>query len=80
MMNIILLYANIAVPSLAPLLSARIVKLTLKYGLCDISSIGFVTYAMLVRGNGADLSIDFVTSRVLVLSHLICFYMGMVLT
>lgn len=59
MMNIMFLYAYIAVPSLAPLLSTRMVKLTLEYGLCDVSSIGFVTFAMLLCGNGADLDEGF---------------------
>ncbi|KAG7349497.1 serine/threonine kinase [Nitzschia inconspicua] len=54
MMNIMFLYAYIAVPSLAPLISLRMVKLTLEYGLCDVSSIGFVTYAMLLCGIGSD--------------------------
>jgi predicted ATPase len=54
MMNIMFLYAYIAVPSLAPLISLRMVKLTVEYGLCDVSSVGFVTYAMLLCGIGND--------------------------
>jgi histidine kinase len=54
MMNIMFLYAYIAVPSLAPLISLRMVKLTLEYGLSDVSSVGFVTYAMLLCGIGSD--------------------------
>ena len=50
MMNIMFLYAYIAVPSLAPLIAVRMVKLTLEYGLCDVSSVGFVTFAMLLCG------------------------------
>jgi predicted ATPase len=50
MMNIMFLYAYIAVPTLAPMIAMRMVKLTLEYGLCDVSSVGFVTYAMLLSG------------------------------
>lgn len=50
MMNIIFLYAYIAVPSLAPMIALRMVKLTLEYGLCDVSCVGFVTFAMLLCG------------------------------
>ena len=50
MMNIMFLYAYIAVPTLAPLIAIRMVKLTLEYGLCDVSSVGFVTFAMLLSG------------------------------
>jgi predicted ATPase len=50
MMNIIFLYAYIAVPTLAPLIALRMVKLTMDYGLCDVSSVGFVTFAMLLCG------------------------------
>jgi histidine kinase len=50
MMNIMFLYAYIAVPTLAPLIAVRMVKLTLEYGLCDVSSVGFVTFAMLLSG------------------------------
>ena len=31
------------------------VKLTLEYGLCDVSSVGFVTYGMLLCGVGNDI-------------------------
>ena len=50
MMNIMFLYAYVAVPALAPLIAVRMVKLTLEYGLCDLSSVGFVTFAMLLCG------------------------------
>ena len=50
MMNIIFLYAYIAVPMLAPMIALRMVKLTLEYGLCDVSCVGFVTFAMLLCG------------------------------
>ena len=50
MMNIIFLYAYIAVPTLAPMIALRMVKLTLEYGLCDVSCVGFVTFAMLLCG------------------------------
>eukprot|EP00934_Nitzschia_sp_Nitz4_P004331 Nitzschia sp. Nitz4//scaffold11_size288233//98799//101975//NITZ4_000759-RA/size288233-processed-gene-0.154-mRNA-1//1//CDS//3329534029//4321//frame0 len=59
MMNIIFLYAYIAVPTLAPLVATRMVKLTLEYGLCDVSSVGFVTFAMLLCGSGADMDEGF---------------------
>lgn len=55
MMNIMFLYAYIAVPSLAPLIATRMVKLSLEYGLSDVSSVGFVTYAMLLCGGGNDI-------------------------
>lgn len=50
MMNIMFLYAYIAVPTLAPMIAVRMVKLSLEYGLCDVSSVGFVTFAMLLSG------------------------------
>jgi predicted ATPase len=50
MMNIMFLYAYIAVPTLAPMIAVRMVKLTLEYGLCDVSCVGFVTFAMLLCG------------------------------
>lgn len=50
MMNIMFLYAYVAVPSLAPLIAVRMVKLTLEHGLCDISCVGFVTFGMLLCG------------------------------
>lgn len=48
MMNHLFLYAYVAAPGLAPLLSARMVKLSLEHGRCDASSIGFVTFALLL--------------------------------
>ena len=50
MMNLIFLSAYIAAPTLAPLIAVRMVNLTLEHGLCDVSSIGFVTFAMLLTG------------------------------
>eukprot|EP00339_Tiarina_fusa_P000461 CAMPEP_0117002134 /NCGR_PEP_ID=MMETSP0472-20121206/3906_1 /TAXON_ID=693140 ORGANISM="Tiarina fusus, Strain LIS" /NCGR_SAMPLE_ID=MMETSP0472 /ASSEMBLY_ACC=CAM_ASM_000603 /LENGTH=1051 /DNA_ID=CAMNT_0004702383 /DNA_START=156 /DNA_END=3311 /DNA_ORIENTATION=+ len=59
MMNIMFLYAYIAVPTLAPLIAVRMVKLTIEYGLCDVSSVGFVTFAMLLSGSGNDVDEGF---------------------
>jgi histidine kinase len=50
MMNIIFLYAYIAIPTLAPMIACRMVKLTIEYGLCDVSCVGFVTFSMLLCG------------------------------
>lgn len=59
MMNIMFLYAYVAVPSLAPMIALRMVKLTMEYGLCDVSSVGFVTYAMLLCGDAKDVEEGF---------------------
>ena len=54
MMNVIFLYAYIAAPRIASLIACRMVKLTVEYGLCDVSCVGFVTFAMLLSGSGHD--------------------------
>jgi predicted ATPase len=58
-MNVMFLYAYMALPTLAPLIATRMVKLTLECGLCDISSVGFVTYGMLLCGIGNDINEGF---------------------
>lgn len=59
MMNIVFLYAYIAIPSLASMIALRMVKLTMQNGLCDVSSVAFATYAMLLCGSGNDVEDGF---------------------
>ena len=59
MLNHLFLYAYVAAPSLAPLLATRIVQISLENGLCDISSIGFVTFAMLLCANVDEINDGF---------------------
>jgi predicted ATPase len=49
-LNLIYLYATSAKPELAPLVGFALVRLTLKHGLCPISCMGFISFAMCLCG------------------------------
>jgi predicted ATPase len=49
-LNLIFLYATSVKLELAPLIGFKLVRLTLKYGLCPVSCMGFVTLAMSLCG------------------------------
>jgi len=50
MLNLIFLYAYMVEAELFPMIGFRMVTLTLDYGLCGVSCLGFVVYAMILCG------------------------------
>jgi predicted ATPase len=49
-LNLILLYATTVRYELAPLIGVLLVRLTLEHGMCPVSCLGFVSYAMTLCG------------------------------
>lgn len=50
MLNLIFLNAYLAHTNLYPFIALRMVKLSLRYGLCEVSSFGFAMFGLLVSG------------------------------
>lgn len=52
MLNLLMLYTIIEKKELAPFIGFKMVEITIKRGLCAVSSLGFCVYAMILCGIG----------------------------
>ena len=69
MLNLLFAYSFLSQMELAPFIGFKMVEITVERGLCAVSCIGFVIYAMVLSSMGNQIDEGFVS----ILSDLFCF-------